>query len=136
MIKEKGILRIIDANYNRAKEGFRVLEDIYRFARVDDKLRKKIRKLRHDLDILAQTKAIKAAINFRDSKNDLGKKTDCLESRRKSLDDIIFSNLQRAKESTRVLEEFFKLENNFYSSQIKKIRYRLYSLEKQIKCRI
>jgi len=39
---KKGILRVVDANFNRCKEGLRVVEDIFRFIVEDDKLRKKL----------------------------------------------------------------------------------------------
>ena len=50
---DKGALRVIDANFNRCKEGLRVAEDIFRFILKEDGLRKTLRRLRHSLDLIA-----------------------------------------------------------------------------------
>lgn len=128
--KDKGILRAIDVNFNRSKEGLRVIEDIYRFVFINDSLRKKTRILRHELDKIANEKQVKNAFLCRDSVNDLGKKVDYLETNRKSVTDILYANLQRVKESLRVLEEFFKLVVKSKVNLLKKIRYKVYVLEK------
>ena len=129
---DKKILRVIDANFNRSKEGLRVAEDIFRFVIEDDHLRKKIRKIRHSLDVIAKSKIIKNSISTRDSRYDLGKETDPLELERKNCIEILYINLQRVKESLRVLEEFLKIIVPARVSQIKKIRYEVYTLEKKI----
>lgn len=128
----RNILRVIDVNLNRAKEGLRVVEDILRFIYQQDTLRKKIRTLRHGLDLIACDKIAKQAIIERDAKNDLGKRLDSLESNRNSVTDILYSNLQRVKESLRVLEEFLKLTTPAKTAAIKNLRYKLYTLEKSI----
>ena len=126
-----GVLRIIDVNFNRSKEGLRVIEDIFRFILENDALRKKTRRLRHSLDKVSKEKILKDAILSRDSKNDLGRHTDYLEIKRDNADNIIYINFQRVKESLRVLEEFFKLIIPQRVSNIKKIRYEIYTLEKE-----
>jgi thiamine-phosphate pyrophosphorylase len=128
----KKILRILDANFNRAKEGLRVVEDIFRYLFENDRLRKKTRKLRHALDFIVKEKFFKEAILSRDSNKDLGKKVDILELKRKNYFEILYVNLQRTKESLRVLEEFFKIVSLKKVNDIKKIRYKLYDLEKEI----
>jgi hypothetical protein len=130
--EKQKMLRAIDANYNRCREGLRVVEDVFRFILQDDIFRKKIRVVRHSLDDIAKARILKEAILTRDSKKDLGKKVDNLELKRDSLNDIIYANLQRAKESLRVMEEFFKILIPNKVKSIKKIRYQLYTLEKQI----
>ncbi len=129
---DKKILRVIDVNFNRAKEGLRVVEDILRFIFEDDSLRKKLRKYRHDLDIVATSKALKNAVRSRDSIGDLGRNADKLEVKRKNSEDILYANLQRVKESLRVLEEFLKIIAKNNVGEIKKIRYHIYELEKTI----
>jgi len=128
---EIGILRLLDANYNRSKEGLRVIEDIFRFILNNNALRKKIRSLRHCLDRQIQKEMLRDAIKARESERDLGKKIDYLELNRKNLNDILYANFQRVKESLRVLEEFSKLIAPRYTSGIKKMRYNLYTLEKK-----
>ncbi|MBP7088188.1 MAG: thiamine-phosphate pyrophosphorylase [Candidatus Omnitrophica bacterium] len=128
---EKGILRLLDANYNRSKEGLRVIEDIFRFILKNNALRKRIRTLRHYLNQQVQKEILKNAIESRESKQDLGKKIDHLELNRKNLSDILYANFQRVKESLRVLEEFSKLIAPRYTNGIKKMRYDLYAIEKK-----
>jgi len=124
------LLRVVDANFNRSKEALRVIEDIFRFILLNDALRKKARVLRHSLDKITANKIFKDAVLSRDSELDLGKKTDALEFNRKTVSDIIYANLQRAKESVRVLEEFLKIISPQQVKLLKKIRYDIYSLEK------
>ena len=51
---------------------------------------------------------------------------------RESLQDLQIANLKRAQESSRVLEECFKLIDFEISELFKVIRYELYELEKEI----
>ncbi len=125
------MLRVIDANFNRCKEGLRVVEDIFRFILGDDSLRKALRRLRHSLDKIA-AEILKPAILSRNSRKDPGKECDHLEMKRKDVNSLLYINLQRVKESLRVLEEFFKLTIPRNASKIKKIRYQIYELEKKI----
>jgi thiamine-phosphate pyrophosphorylase len=128
---KKRVLRIIDANFNRLKEALRVVEDIFRFIYEDDALRKEARRLRHVPDALVKGKILNEALIERDSGADLGKKVDLLELDRKDLSDVLFVNLQRAKESSRVLEEFLKIVFSSKVSVLKKMRYDIYNLEKK-----
>ena len=123
---------MLDANFNRSKEALRVIEDIFRFVSDNDKLRKKARMLRHSLDKITKNKLFKKAIQSRNSACDLGRKIDTLELGRKTSRDVLYANLQRAKESVRVLEEFFKIISPHQVKLLKKIRYDIYSLEKNI----
>jgi len=131
-VVDKGVLRVIDANFNRCKEGLRVVEDIFRFILKQDNLRRVSRRLRHCLDRIAQEKILKQAILSRNSTKDLGKECDALEIKRKDVNSLLYINLQRVKESLRVLEEFFKLIIPQGVARIKKIRYEIYELEKKI----
>ena len=45
----KPLLRLVDANLNRASEGLRVVEDVSRFILDDNRLFLKLRDLRHSL---------------------------------------------------------------------------------------
>ena len=120
------LLRTIDANINRFKEGIRVVEDILRYE-YDSPLAKELKTIRH-ITLPDYEKFIK----FRDSNNDILKSSIKTEQTRNSLKDIIVSNLKRAQESARVLEESFKLYDIIISEKFKDARYKLYSLEKEI----
>lgn len=128
----KKYLPLIDANFNRCKEGLRVAEDIFRFLLQDDRGRNRARKYRHQLVKTIQPDLIKKAILERDSRKDLGKKLDAFEAGRKDLWDILYRNLQRSKESLRVLEEFSKITNKKSTAKIKNLRYSIYDFEKEI----
>jgi len=126
------ILCVIDANYNRAKEGLRVVEDIFRFVKIDKPLMYRIKRLRHELTASLSGEVVRGAIAQRDSPRDVGRAVDYLEMSRSSVQDILSANLQRIKESLRVLEEFFKLIDCTRVKKIKKLRYQTYELEKTI----
>ena len=119
-------LRTIDANINRFKEGIRVVEDILRYE-YNSHLAKELKNIRH-ITLPDYEKFIK----YRDSKNDILKPSTKSEQIRTSIKDIIVSNLKRAQESARVLEESFKLYDIIISEKFKDARYKLYSLEKEI----
>jgi thiamine-phosphate pyrophosphorylase len=122
------LLRVIDANLNRLKEGIRVIEDIMRYSYNNKEFSSKLKTLRH-LAILDLTKEL---LIHRDSINDVLKQSTKTELNRIDLQHILLANFKRAEESCRVLEEIFKLNNNIHSEKFKHIRYELYDLEKQI----
>lgn len=65
------------------------------------------------------------------SARDVGRASIRSELRRGGFKDIFFANIQRVKESVRVLEEFAKLGCRKASGNFKNIRYELYQLEKK-----
>jgi tetratricopeptide (TPR) repeat protein len=123
---KNNLYRSIDANINRFKEGIRVVEDILRYE-FSSPLAVKLKNLRH-IKIQDYEKYIK----YRDSIEDILKKSTKDELTRKDLKDIIVSNLKRSQESARVLEEIFKLTDVNLSEEFKKARYLLYNYEKEI----
>lgn len=126
------LLRVLDVNFNRCKEGLRVVEDVFRFVVEDDSLRTRIRALRHSLDEFAQGPLMKEALARRNARADIGKKPDSLENRRRDVADIVYANFQRAKESLRVIEECLKILAPGHVKQIKAARYKVYSIEKEV----
>lgn len=126
------MLRILDANFNRLKEGLRVLEEISRFVLNDRKETARLKRIRHQLDSLLKQMPFsrKELLRSRESQKDVGKNTHGCELKRDTLRDVYFANMQRAKESARVLEEFSKLIDIDLSGKFKKIRYSLYNAEK------
>ena len=131
-IVAKKIFRVIDANFNRAKEGLRVCEDICRFFLNNQKLTQEYKALRHELTGVVQKLKMAEVIRARDVQRDVGKRTIAAELKRERTGDIFYANSQRAKESIRVLEEFSKLLNIRLSQGLKKIRYKVYELEQKI----
>ena len=133
MPRHFNIDRIIDANINRAKEGLRVCEEIARFILNERTLTSEIKKIRHEIEgIVKNLPQAKNLLKSRKALSDVGRDVYADELKRKNLQDIFFANIQRAKESVRVLEEFSKLINITLAIRFKKLRYRIYETEKKI----
>ena len=122
------IERLIDANYNRLKEALRLLEDTQRFVFDNRDLSYAFKELRHSLKALYSPKRVE----YRDIINDVSKGSTASEMQRERLSDLIEANFARAFESSRVLEEAFKLTNQANSAVAKEIRYKLYNLHKTV----
>ncbi len=127
--------RIIDVNINRLTEGLRVVEEIIRFEFEDAKLLASIRKIHNRL-----TKKIKnlriLVIPFRKSETDLGRTDKFDKLKRRNLNDVLFANLKRAQEGSRVLEEIIKIRSPNTSVFFKRIRFALYDIEKIVTLKI
>lgn len=131
--KTKGINRIIDANINRAKEGLRVCEEITRFILNNRKLTSDFKTIRHRIDGIIKYLPVSLPdlLKTRRSREDVGRNIYLGELKRKNLSDIFFANIQRVKESIRVLEEFSKLINIKFAIKFKRVRYNIYEIEKK-----
>jgi len=120
--------RVVDANLNRLKEGIRVVEDILRYRDNNKELSSKLKLLRHK----AKIKETNELLKYRDSVNDVLRCSIKSELDRTDINSIILANFKRAQESSRVLEELYKLNSAEYSENFKYIRYELYALEKEV----
>ena len=121
-------LRLIDANLNRLREGIRVVEDIFRYIHNDKNISSKLKNLRHKVRI----DSLDDLLQSRDITNDVLKQSTSSEQSRLDLNSILIANFKRAQESSRVLEEFYKLDSIENSENFKNIRYELYNLEKAL----
>jgi len=132
MAEDKNALyRIIDANFNRAKEGLRVCEDICRFVLDKRSLTRQYKNARHQLTEIIASLEIRRCIHARNIEGDVGVGSTGVEFKRKKVADIFYANSQRVKESVRVLEEFTKLLNKHLAQDLKTLRYNIYALEKK-----
>jgi thiamine-phosphate pyrophosphorylase len=122
------LYRVIDANLNRLKEGIRVIEDIMRYRDNNKILSRQLKDLRHK----ARVNETKELLKYRDSINDVLRASSQSELNRSNTLSILTANFKRAEESSRVLEELYKLKSIEYSETFKYIRYELYNLEKEI----
>jgi thiamine-phosphate pyrophosphorylase len=127
----QGIDRIIDANINRLKEGLRVCEEIARFILNNHMLTTEFKKTRHKIDWVMKGR-FSDLIKSRKSLSDVGRKIHIEELKRQNIKDIFFANIQRVKESIRVLEEFAKLKDKNIALGFKKLRYNIYEIEKKV----
>ena len=124
---DASLYRVIDANLNRLKEGVRVIEDIARYVNNDKTLASKLKEIRHQ----SRIDDIQNLLGSRDSVNDVLRPTVVSEMNRDSLESIIIANYKRAQESSRVLEELYKIVDPTLSENFKSLRYALYQLEKE-----
>lgn len=125
------VARILDANVNRAREALRVMEDASRFVLDDSLLTASLKQLRHDLAI-----AIKQLDNLdfnRDTPGDIGTQiTTEAELTRGSISQVVIAAGKRLSESLRSIEEYGKIIDADFASEIEKLRYRGYDLEQQL----
>ena len=136
---KKDIFRIVDANFNRSREGLRVCEDISRFALNSPAITADLKSVRHGVSSLIKKSGISRAVlsEARDSDKDIGRcsKTPS-EMKRSDLYDIFAANIERVKESLRVLEEVSKLIDRRISAKFSELRFRTYEIEKRAVKRI
>ena len=123
--------RIIDANLNRAKEGLRVCEEIARFILDNHKFTAQLKAVRHKINSLAQVYPMAKLLKERSVLADVGRLNCCGELTRANCKDIFWANIQRVKESLRVLEEFSKLVDIRAALGFKQLRYKVYEIEKE-----
>ncbi|MDQ1298376.1 MAG: hypothetical protein QG558_915 [Campylobacterota bacterium] len=121
------LFRVVDANLNRLKEGIRVIEDIARYVHNDTPRSTALKTLRHQCHI----EPLEALLASRDSVNDVLRPTMQSEMNRTDLRSILIANYKRGQESSRVLEELYKIVEPALSERFKQIRYELYTLEKE-----
>ena len=135
-VKEKNILRIVDANLNRLKEGLRVCEDTARFVLNDTKATKELKAIRHNVNKSIERLGYKQLVAARCVETDVGKRDKKSEFSRRTTSDIFYANAQRCKDSIRVLEEYAKLLDTTSAKQLKRLRYAFYVIEKRMVSKI
>jgi len=95
------------------------------------------KRLRHGINsIIKGAGFFSNPIKQRDSLRDTGMNVYGQELKRSSCRDIFFANIQRVKESVRVLEEFSKLKSRSAALAFKRVRYKAYTLEKKIEAKL
>lgn len=129
---QRGLYRILDANFNRAKEGLRVCEDLCRYVWDQRTLTRAFKDLRHELTGIMAGLDIQKALEARHIQGDVGRATIVSESKRGDVSAVFGANSQRVKESLRVLEEVAKLLDARISSRLKVLRYKVYALEQKV----
>ena len=129
---KKQILRIIDANSNRAKEGLRVCEDIFRLLIEDRRKTLQLKKIRHAVSNIIAASSVNAypIQNYRNSALDVGKNLKAKAAKGKIFD-IFSANAQRAKEAIRVLEETLSLFDKNAACRFQRLRFQFYDVEKE-----
>jgi len=132
---ENKLLQIIDANLNRTREGLRVCEDIARFAIRNKAVTKDLKGIRHaatNLMLKSKRMSLKSLLLNRDVDRDRAKFIDFGQNPKSDISDIFMANIERVKESLRVLEECLKLIDEKISRRYRKLRFDTYDVEKKV----
>ena len=156
-MEKAAIYRIIDANLNRAREGLRVCEDTARFILNNPGFTLRFKKIRHQLTIISKrfpacrtgglasrrspggeaagSRGPAQLIKARNSRDDIGKYLSVPSQKKqnkKQIKEIFVANIRRAEEAMRVLEEFSKTVDKKISDNFGRLRFKLYTLEKEV----
>ena len=131
------IHRILDANFNRAREALRVAEDCGRFALNDPAITAMAKNLRNDLQDILTTMPVDEMITARDTPGDIGTElTSPGETKRSGLGDVATAACKRLSEALRTIEEYSKIIAPGRTVQIERMRYNAYTLEQRLAGRL
>ncbi len=131
------IHRILDANFNRAREALRVAEDCGRFALNDPAITVMAKNLRSDLREIFEQMPVDELIASRDTPGDIGTEISSpTEPLRKNLPDVASAACKRLTEALRTIEEYVKFIAPAKTLQIERMRYNAYTLEQRLLQRI
>ncbi len=132
---DRTAMRMLDANFNRAREALRTMEDYCRFVLNDSGLSATCKTLRHELCAQMAILGTTDVMLVRNTPGDVGvpiKTSD--ELTRGSLENIVLAGSKRLTEALRVLEELAKLKSATVAAQLESLRYQSYTVEQAI-CR-
>jgi thiamine-phosphate pyrophosphorylase len=130
---ERASYRIIDANFNRAREAARLIEEFCRFALNSAQLSSRAKELRHKLCTAIARLNTARLIAARDTPGDVG--TDIKiqgQLQRAELRDCVTAACKRLTEALRALAEITRTVDPKAAESIEKLRYSAYTLEKDI----
>jgi len=131
------IYRILDANFNRAREALRVVEDCGRFALNDAAITAMAKTLRSDLRTVYESMPPGELITSRDTPGDVGTVlTSATEPSRDGLAGVAVASCKRLTEALRTLEEYSKIVCPQQTFQIERMRYDSYTLEARLAGRL
>lgn len=127
------VLRILDANLNRAREGLRTAEEFARFVVNDAAALDSLKTVRRGLEkvIAALGPAAPSLLAARDVPGDIGVEPQAPALRRTS-GDVAQAGLKRAQEALRVIEEYSHLVAKEAPPLAAQARYALYEAEQRL----
>ena len=130
---DRGVYRIIDANFNRAREAIRVAEEFCRFALNSPILTERAKSFRHELSGCLSKLDLGELLASRDTPGDvgIGKQVNG-QLQRTDLKSCFIAAGKRLTEALRVLSEVTKAFNPKVSEKMESLRYTAYTLEKDI----
>lgn len=130
---ERAVYRIIDANFNRAREALRVMEEYCRFALNCEPLSGRTKQLRHELCAAIARLESGRLLAGRDTLGDVGVGQRVEHQlQRVTLADAFTAGAKRLTEALRALTETIQTESPQTASIVERLRYDAYTLEKDI----
>ncbi|MHC4240771.1 MAG: thiamine phosphate synthase [Planctomycetota bacterium] len=130
---ERVAYRIIDANFNRAREAVRVIEEYCRFALNSVPLTERAKQIRHELSTAISKLDAERLITSRDTLGDVGiGRTVEKQLVRGEIIDCFTAGCKRLTEALRALAETAQTLDRSVARTIEKLRYSAYTLEKDI----
>jgi thiamine-phosphate pyrophosphorylase len=133
---ERAVYRIIDANFNRAREAVRVVEEFCRFALNSASLTKRAKRLRHQLSVAMGKLDSGLLMSSRDTLGDVGAGSVLDEQfKRGDLKDCLTAGCKRLTEALRALAEMASAVDGLDRSvaeTLERLRFDAYALEKDI----
>ena len=133
----RDVYRILDANFNRAREALRVVEDFARFVLDDGALCSAAKEMRSRLQQAYGCFPAEALLAARDTPGDVGTHISSpAEARRADAAEVATAACKRLTEALRTLEEYAKVTLPDAAPQIESLRYQAYSLEGRLASRL
>lgn len=139
------VMRIIDANANRAREALRVMEEAARFVLGDGELVREIKGIRHGLREALEHMPAEAGtpVAWRDTPGDVGTGVKGSgEHNRAGIAEVAIAAGKRLSEALRAMEEFGKVLAGTntpaeagppaFAGRIERLRYRGYETERRL----
>jgi thiamine-phosphate pyrophosphorylase len=125
----QSVLRLLDANLDRAREGLRVIEDWCRFGLDRADLVARLKDLRQRLGLLHHERYKQARHTAGDVAAGMSHPA---QAQRQHPAAVVAANCGRVQEALRVLEEFGRGEDPALAAEAAAIRYALYDLEVEL----
>lgn len=130
---ERAAYRIIDANFNRSREAIRVVEEYCRFVLNNSVLTSRAKQFRHELSAAVAGLDSEKLISSRDTLGDVGVGTEVEKQlRRSDLTDCLTAACKRLPEALRALAEVTQGIDPATAQVFEELRYRAYTLEKDV----
>lgn len=125
--------RILDANFNRAREALRVIEDCGRFVLNDPAITAMAKHFRSELKGLLDALPHAELIVSRDTPGDIGREiTSPVEATREDIESVATAACKRLTEALRTVEEYTKIIAPKQALEVERMRYDAYTLEQRL----
>ena len=130
---DRGLYRILDANFNRAREACRVMEEYCRFVMEVPGFSARAKTIRHRLCSAIKDFDTLALLSSRDSQTDVGRNLRVEgQLKRGDLKDVFIAASKRASEAFRALAEAGQVLSPDTAMVFEELRFEIYTLEKDV----